>query len=261
VIGLPHHPYVRAASRRGCRAVSPPRPDLRRRQLTMNCSAAVAVGASILEAAGFAVSCSGGVCPWRIRSGCLFRRVSPPCVKAQRRSLYHRRRRQDALGGMTPIEFETLTQAAHAACPSLPIRVNWRLGGPRHLEPVPSIVVTPGRHARRHRHRSGPTSSARHGVAGNGIDPVAARADCQAMEAMRAGVAITCNLRPDRDHAHVPGDVDCPREHWCRAGSDGRAGLGRVLARLLRPVSGAWQPVPGRRGGKSKIPARLNPRV
>jgi putative transposase len=28
---------------------------------------------------------------------------------------YHRRRRQDALGRLTPIEFETLTQAAHAA--------------------------------------------------------------------------------------------------------------------------------------------------
>ena len=28
---------------------------------------------------------------------------------------YHRRRRQDALGRMTPIEFETLTRAAHAA--------------------------------------------------------------------------------------------------------------------------------------------------
>ena len=28
---------------------------------------------------------------------------------------YHRRRRQDALGRMTPIEFETLTQAAPAA--------------------------------------------------------------------------------------------------------------------------------------------------
>ena len=28
---------------------------------------------------------------------------------------YHRRRRQDALGRMTPVEFETLTQAAHAA--------------------------------------------------------------------------------------------------------------------------------------------------
>ncbi|CCH89228.1 Integrase catalytic region [Modestobacter italicus] len=28
---------------------------------------------------------------------------------------YHRRRRQDTLGRMTPIEFETLTQAAHAA--------------------------------------------------------------------------------------------------------------------------------------------------
>ena len=28
---------------------------------------------------------------------------------------YHRRRRQDALGRMTPIEFETLTQTAHAA--------------------------------------------------------------------------------------------------------------------------------------------------
>jgi putative transposase len=28
---------------------------------------------------------------------------------------YHRRRRQDSLGRMTPIEFETLTQAAHAA--------------------------------------------------------------------------------------------------------------------------------------------------
>jgi putative transposase len=28
---------------------------------------------------------------------------------------YHRRRRQDALGRLTPIEFETLHQAAHAA--------------------------------------------------------------------------------------------------------------------------------------------------
>src|SRR5215218_528055 len=28
---------------------------------------------------------------------------------------YHRRRRQDTLGRMTPIEFETLTKAAHAA--------------------------------------------------------------------------------------------------------------------------------------------------
>jgi putative transposase len=28
---------------------------------------------------------------------------------------YHRRRRQDALGRMTPIEFPTLIQAAHAA--------------------------------------------------------------------------------------------------------------------------------------------------
>ncbi len=28
---------------------------------------------------------------------------------------YHRRRRQDTLGRMTPIEFETITQAAHAA--------------------------------------------------------------------------------------------------------------------------------------------------
>lgn len=28
---------------------------------------------------------------------------------------YHRRRRQDALGRMTPIEYETLLQAAHAA--------------------------------------------------------------------------------------------------------------------------------------------------
>jgi transposase InsO family protein len=28
---------------------------------------------------------------------------------------YHRRRRQDSLGRLTPIEFETLTQAAHAA--------------------------------------------------------------------------------------------------------------------------------------------------
>ena len=28
---------------------------------------------------------------------------------------YHRRRRQDALGRMTPIEFEIQTQAAHAA--------------------------------------------------------------------------------------------------------------------------------------------------
>ena len=28
---------------------------------------------------------------------------------------YHRRRRQDALGRLTPIEFETLLQTAHAA--------------------------------------------------------------------------------------------------------------------------------------------------
>jgi transposase InsO family protein len=28
---------------------------------------------------------------------------------------YHRRRRQDTLGRMIPIEFETLTRAAHAA--------------------------------------------------------------------------------------------------------------------------------------------------
>ena len=28
---------------------------------------------------------------------------------------YHRRRRQDTLGRMTPIEFETLNRAAHAA--------------------------------------------------------------------------------------------------------------------------------------------------
>ena len=28
---------------------------------------------------------------------------------------YHRRRRQDTLGRMTPIEYETITQAAHAA--------------------------------------------------------------------------------------------------------------------------------------------------
>lgn len=28
---------------------------------------------------------------------------------------YHRRRRQDSLGRMTPIEFETLLQTAHAA--------------------------------------------------------------------------------------------------------------------------------------------------
>jgi len=28
---------------------------------------------------------------------------------------YHRRRRQDALGRMTPIEYETLLQAAHTA--------------------------------------------------------------------------------------------------------------------------------------------------
>jgi putative transposase len=37
---------------------------------------------------------------------------------------YHRRRRHDSLGRMTPIEFERLTQAAHAASPPLPIRVN-----------------------------------------------------------------------------------------------------------------------------------------
>ena len=28
---------------------------------------------------------------------------------------YHRRRRQDSLGRLTPIEFETMLQAAHAA--------------------------------------------------------------------------------------------------------------------------------------------------
>ena len=28
---------------------------------------------------------------------------------------YHRRRRQDALGRLTPIEYETVNQAAHAA--------------------------------------------------------------------------------------------------------------------------------------------------
>jgi putative transposase len=28
---------------------------------------------------------------------------------------YHRRRRQRRLGGLTPIEYETLTRAAHAA--------------------------------------------------------------------------------------------------------------------------------------------------
>ena len=28
---------------------------------------------------------------------------------------HHRRRRQDTLGRMTPIEYETITQAAHAA--------------------------------------------------------------------------------------------------------------------------------------------------
>jgi transposase InsO family protein len=28
---------------------------------------------------------------------------------------YHRRRRQDALGRLTPIKFETITQTAHAA--------------------------------------------------------------------------------------------------------------------------------------------------
>jgi putative transposase len=33
---------------------------------------------------------------------------------------YHRRRRQHALARLTPIEFETLHQAAHAACPHLP---------------------------------------------------------------------------------------------------------------------------------------------
>ncbi len=33
---------------------------------------------------------------------------------------YHRRRRQDALGRLTPIEFETLHQTAHAACQRCP---------------------------------------------------------------------------------------------------------------------------------------------
>lgn len=33
---------------------------------------------------------------------------------------YHRRRRQDRLGRLTPIDFETLLQAAHAAGPHLP---------------------------------------------------------------------------------------------------------------------------------------------
>lgn len=37
---------------------------------------------------------------------------------------YHRRRRQDTLGRLTPIEYETLHQTAHAARPALPDRVN-----------------------------------------------------------------------------------------------------------------------------------------
>jgi transposase InsO family protein len=43
---------------------------------------------------------------------------------------YHRRRRQDRLRGSTPIEFETLPQAAHATWPTPPRRVNESLGRP-----------------------------------------------------------------------------------------------------------------------------------
>ena len=43
---------------------------------------------------------------------------------------YHRRRRQDTLGRMTPIEYETVTQTAHAASLHLPNRVNQSLGSP-----------------------------------------------------------------------------------------------------------------------------------
>ena len=38
-----------------------------------------------------------------------------PAIVVWIEKTYHRRRRQDALGRMTPIEFETLTQTAHAA--------------------------------------------------------------------------------------------------------------------------------------------------
>jgi putative transposase len=37
---------------------------------------------------------------------------------------HHRRRRHRRLGRLTPIEFETLTQAAHATSSPLPNRVN-----------------------------------------------------------------------------------------------------------------------------------------
>jgi putative transposase len=38
-----------------------------------------------------------------------------PAIAVRIERTYHRRRRQDTLGRLTPIEFETLLQAAHAA--------------------------------------------------------------------------------------------------------------------------------------------------
>ena len=46
---------------------------------------------------------------------------------------YHRRRRQDAPGRMTPIEFETLTRAAHAAGSPLPGQSHLKAGQSQYL--------------------------------------------------------------------------------------------------------------------------------
>ena len=59
---------------------------------------------------------------------------------------YHRRRRQDGLGRLTPIEFETLAQTAHAARHHLPDRVNESLGRPGwHADLVGVVVTSPVR--------------------------------------------------------------------------------------------------------------------
>jgi hypothetical protein len=60
----------------------------------------------------------------------------PPVTSCGSRSWFgsnaptSRRRRQDTLGRLTPVEFETLLQTAHAAGPPLPMRVNLSLGSP-----------------------------------------------------------------------------------------------------------------------------------
>jgi hypothetical protein len=51
-------------------------------------------------------------------------------------SIYHRRRRQDTLGRLAPVEFETLLIAAHAARPTHPKPVNQSLGNPRRSHPT-----------------------------------------------------------------------------------------------------------------------------